>query len=258
MAIELIENSELGALAPSRLGNSFVGDEDYSNFTKLGYDDKIRYLKNYWDNNVNNAVNSSNCVNINFYLKTLKYNRAVSTNYGTGEYDAYSSYISEVESKLSNCTNNFRNYWSIDSSKNNDCDYLLQRAKSLADVVGSIAQQETNIGKNTDGAISIIAKSVFDNYAKAIKDANCVEKINKQEDASSEIKDIIAQRDKAKADEEARLKTLSDAKLTTTNTTTDLKKKTNITPIALSNNTKLFLGLGLGVAIITTILILRK
>jgi hypothetical protein len=264
MGVDLIENSELGALAPSRLGNSFIGDEQYSNYvdwveknvnaTKLPL---LASLHSQYDSKISEAEKNKDCATLNSIFVTLDKQRPYRDptwwwepqDY-LGKRDAYNEFLAPLIAKKDNCIADFNKTWAIDSAKKNDCDYLVQRATDLSKIVGNFADVET---KNaiTEGKISKMSKGVFDTYTQALKDAKCEDYFKKKDDATDDIKKLMEDRKKAKEDEEAKVKSLAQ-KNTKTNT------QTQNTTIASSNKNKIIIGVGVGVGVLITFLILRK
>jgi hypothetical protein len=282
MGLDLIENSELGALAPSRLGNSFIGDEDYSNFlfgnsqpivqmqsimfgefatTEATFDNQLRSA---YSSKIDDAVNNNkdnDVVYLNNLLVQLRKETPLDQLciFGCPPEDinkknkraSYKRFVNSLSPKVDTAINNAKNWW-INDINGKDCDYVIQRTKILADAIGNIAKMETDAGENSDGRVSKSYKEVFDNnYTPAIKNLKCEEKFKAKEDASGDIQRIKAEREKAKADDEAKVKALAQ-----TNTKTNTQ--TQNTTIASSNKNKIIIGVGVGIAILTTILILKK
>jgi hypothetical protein len=269
--IELLENSELGALAPSRLGNSFIGDEQYSNYvdwveknvnaTKLPL---LASLHSQYDSKISEAEKNKDCATLNWIFTLLDKQRPYRDptwwwepqDY-LGKRDAYNEFLTPLIAKKDSCIADFNKTWSIDSAKKNDCDYLVQRANDLSKIVGNFADVET---KNaiSEGKISKLSKGVFDTYTQAIKDAKCEDYFKKKDDATDLIKDILAKRksdkDKEDADAKAKADELQNALTQKTQIVTSSTLTSSNHPT--TNNTKLYLGIG--VAVLIGILIIKK
>ena len=274
-------------------GKIFIDDDKYSNFFPI-VDPKVQALndlKSKYDNIINNALNSLDCVTLNsllFQINTYAKPKAptfcIYRPQGKCTYDDYSpelkaitEYTNDLSSKCNNCINTIRGLWSIDNSKRNDCHYLIDRVTSLADRIGKEADAENKIGslinnggnfilngivnngQKTDGRISKTLKEVLDTYTQAIKDVNCEEKLKQEQiakdDATDDIKKLMEERKKAKEDEEARLKQLQEPKVEqvvkSENKLVDIK---TLSDAPTTDNSKIVIAV-VGIALLSFLLI---
>jgi len=153
----MLENSEMGALTSSRLGNKcFVDDNNYSNFG-LGL----------------GALGlASNKLGItNFSIKTKK----------------------QKEQRAKFEREKIENAWKIDPTKVGDCDYLTTRLEQLQNTIAS--ESEVYIkDKVAQQRILVPLKRMEVQYKNAIAQAKCVEKRTKAEAEASkkETLDILS------------------------------------------------------------------
>jgi hypothetical protein len=230
MAIELIENSELGALSKSRLGNGFV-DEHYSSFVKPDTFNRCNPSDTECQNKQADAIN----------VQMLNDNatRTEAT-------------IKKVKQK-----------WLLDASKGKDCTYIKSR---IDDIIKYMSTEYGNHAYDeTPEYFNLYIKPLKDvldiEYANAFKFNNCANKLSGEvsdADSQAEVQRLLAQRkaEREKREAEEKAKRDAEAKVVPSVSTTiaDVKSVVSeITNAPSTDNKKLIIGAGI-VILVTFIL----
>jgi hypothetical protein len=162
MGYDMLENSEMGALTSSRLGNKcFVDDDNYSNFC-IGKGKKKRCWKPTWADVIKPiaVTNALGITNITVLTERQKRERA------------------EFERKK------VEDAWKLDVTKSGDCDYLRTRLEQLQNTIAS--ESEVYIkDKVAQQRIITPLKQMEVQYKNAISQAKCDEKRLKAEAEAS-------------------------------------------------------------------------